>query len=322
MKEINILITSCGRRVELIKAFMSTRAELNIEGKVIASDMSPIAPALYFADVRETVPKLSDSEYLPRIIEICNKYNVKLIVPTIDTELQLLADNRELIEASTQAKVLISAPGVIDICNDKFKSAQFFKANDFGVPITYTEEDLDKGNYRLPLFIKPLDGSSSVNAFKVNSVDELVFFRKYIANPIVQECVEGTEYTVDAFLDFNSNVVSVVPRKRLQTRSGEILKGEIDVNPIIVNDVKRMLSLLKPIGHITVQGFMGNDGVFKYIEINPRFGGGAPMSIKAGANSCKWLYQILGGERPEVSAIADGAIFSRFDDCIMIDRYK
>lgn len=320
MKEINVLITSCGRRVELIKAFMSARTELNIEGKVIAADMSPIAPALFFADAHVTVPKLSDSEYLPRIIDICNKYHVKLIVPTIDTELQLLADNREFIELSTQAKVLISAPDVVSICNDKHKSARFFKKNGFGVPITYTDEDLDNGKYKLPLFIKPLDGSSSINAFKINSADELEFFRKYIANPIVQECVEGTEYTVDAFLDFESNIVSVVPRKRLQTRSGEILKGEIDVNPTIVNDVIRLLSLLKPIGHITVQGFMGKDDVFRYIEINPRFGGGAPMSIKAGANSCKWLYQILGGERPSLGAVANGAIFSRFDDCIMIDK--
>ena len=321
MSEINILITSCGRRVELVKEFRRAKEELHIDGSIVCSDMSPNAPALYFADKRELVPAIRSDKYIDRLIEIIKANNIALVVPTIDTELEKLSSSRERIEKETGAKVLISSPEVIDICNNKILSAKFFKDNAFGVPYTLSDSEIRGGYYKLPLFIKPKDGSSSINAFKINTAKELEFFYDYIDNPIVQECVTGVEYTVDCFIDFDGNIISIVPRKRLATRSGEILKGEIDLNKNIIADVKRLLTVLKPIGHITVQGFYGDDGVFRYIEINPRFGGGAPMSIKAGANSCKWLYTLLSGKNIDMNfEVKDKCIFSRFDDCIMINK--
>ncbi len=320
MEHCNVLITSCGRRVELVKAFMQAKQELNISGIVVGADMSKYAPALYFCDKVELVPRLNDSSYLDRLIEIINFNNINLVVPTIDTELQLLADNKDLIESATSAKVMISSSEVVRICNNKFLTAQFFKDNAFAIPYTLTQEDIDNKNYNFPLFIKPLNGSSSINAFKVNNQKELDFFIDYIDQPIVQEMVSGEEYTIDAFIDFKGNILSVVPRIRIATRGGEVLKGQINLNKTIISDVTKMLKILKPIGHITIQGFLGNDNIFRYIEINPRFGGGAPMSISAGANTPKYLYQLLTNQKVEVGKIKDKAIFARFDNSIMIEE--
>ena len=135
---------------------------------------------------------------------------------------------------------------------------------------------------------------------------------------MVQECMSGEEYTVDVFLDFDSNIITAVPRQRIAMRSGEIAKGRIVRDKEIVRDVERVMHALKPIGQITVQCMKTERGI-EYIEINPRFGGGAPMSIAAGADSCENLYRLLQGEKLEYrDDYRDGATFLRFDASIEV----
>lgn len=317
--EINILILSAGRRVELVNCFKAARDRLKISGKVFAADMNMTAPALYFADDYYIVPKIGAENYINEIIRLCKENNIALIIPTIDTELCKLAENKEKIEREMQGRVLVSDYDAVSICFNKHSTAIYFEMHGFKYPRVISESDLKGGNYAFPLFIKPENGSSSINAFKVNNKAELDFFLKYVERPIVQEYVAGKEYTVDCFSDFDGNIITVVPRIRLATRSGEVLKGKIDKNALIINDVKKLLKSFGFIGQITVQCFLCNDGTVKYIEINPRFGGGAPMSIAAGADSCENLYRLLCGEKLIYSEnYEDGVVFSRFDNCIRV----
>ena len=319
-KEINILILSAGRRVELVNCFKAARDRLHLKGKVCAADLSDSAPALYFADKHFFLPRIGTQGYIGAVIRLCRENEISIVVPTIDTELEILAQNREKIEEESGAKVLISEFKSVETCCDKIKTAAFIRAHGFALPKVITADMVAAEDYSFPLFIKPFDGSSSINAFKVNNKRELAFFLSYIDHPILQEFVIGTEYTVDCFADFEGNIITVVPRIRLQTRSGEILKGKIDKNEAIIADVKRLVKELGLIGHITVQGFLGEDKIFRYIEINPRFGGGAPMSIMAGADSCENLYRLLCGEKLLYHEnYADGAVYSRFDSSIRID---
>lgn len=320
MAEKNILVLSAGRRVELVKCFKNAAQKLGIHTKIYAADISNTAPALYFADEFRIVSRINSGRYIDDIIEICNNDNIDLIVPTIDTELEILAKNKELIESKTKAIVHVSDERVVAICNDKIKSYEFFVDNGFLAPKLVSEEDIKNENYQLPLFIKPLNGSSSINTFKINTKDELEFFYGYVKEPMVQEFISGDEFTVDVFCDFSGNVLSVTPRIRIATRSGEILKGQIKMDSEIIEDVIKLLKVLKPIGHITVQCMKTKRGI-EYIEINPRFGGGAPMSIKAGADSCEYLYRLLLGEELEfMNNAKDGLYFSRFDDCVVLDE--
>ncbi len=317
----NILILSAGRRVELVNCFKNARDRLGIKGQVIAADASELAPALYFADINEIVPLISENdEYIRSIINICHHFKVSLIVPTIDTELILLSERKREIEEETGAKVLISEPKVIQICRDKRNTQAFLEEHGFQAPRLYTEEELDAGDVKFPLFIKPRDGSSSIDAFRVDTEEELVAFRQYIHRPMVQEFLTGEEYTVDCFLDFDSNLISVVPRRRLAIRSGEIAKGVIVRNRSIMESVSQLMKELHPVGHITVQCMNTAEGI-KYIEINPRFGGGAPMSIMAGADSCEWLYRLLNGEKLYYSdKFRDNITYLRFDQSIMLNE--
>ena len=319
MAEINVLILSAGRRVELVNCFKSAREELNIRGKVVAADLSKTAPALYHADKNYLVSRISDDRYIDDVIEICKKEDIHLIVPTIDTELYKLAQAKERIELETNAKVHVSDMRVIKICRDKYNTQEFFEENGFNVPRLITREIIENKEYKFPLFIKPLNGSSSVNTFKVNNERELEFFLEYVPDPIVQDFIEGEEYTIDAFVDFDGNPVTIVPRLRVATRGGEVLKGLVKKDREIIEEVKKVIAVLKPMGHITLQCMKTDRGI-EFIEINPRFGGGAPISIKAGANSPKNLYKLLMGENLEYNEDYEDNLFaSRHDSAVFIN---
>jgi len=322
-KEINILILSAGRRVELTRLFKAARDRLGVRGKIVAMDCSLLAPALYFADEMIKAPRISENDaYIYSIIKACEDHKISLIVPTIDTELILLAERKEEIESKTGAKVLVSDLSLINVCRDKTNTQRFMEENGFLVPRMIEGDDLERGRAGFPVFIKPLDGSSSINAFKAETAEELETFREIIGEGkyIIQDFMEGEEYTVDAFLDFDSRLITVVPRIRLAVRSGEIAKGKIVKDREIMDDVRRLLGVFKGIGQITIQCMKTKRGI-EYIEINPRFGGGAPMSIMAGADSCEKLYRLLLGERLEYNEdYRENLTFLRFDASIMLNE--
>lgn len=320
MTEYNILILSAGRRVELVQSFKKAAKRLNIKSNVVAGDCSETAPAIYFADRKAILPRINESNYIDEIISVCKKENINLVIPTIDTDLLLLSEKRERIESESGAMVLISNKEVVSICRDKINTQRFLEENGFKIPKMYSEEELNSNDLKFPLFIKPKSGSSSINTFRVNSLEELTTYRALIKDPIVQDFMEGREFTVDVFLDFDGNLITVVPRLRMAIRSGEISKGKIIKDKEIIDDIKRLVKVLKPIGHITVQLMKTNKGI-EYIEINPRFGGGAPMSIQSGADSCENLYRLLMGEKLEYNEdYIDNIMFLRFDNSICVDE--
>ena len=320
MNDLNVLVLSAGRRVELIRCFKRAADRLKISGSVVAVDCSKTAPALYFADKFRLVPRIDSGRYIEAVIDVCNDENISLIVPTIDTELLLLAENKERIEDETSAKLLVSDLPVINVCRNKINTQRFMEEHGFKVPRLYTEEELKDAGLKFPLFVKPIDGSSSIDAYKANNRQELDAILTLVKNPMVQDYMEGEEYTTDVFLDFAGNIITMVPRLRLATRSGEIAKGRIVKDADIMEDVTRLMNTLKPIGHITVQCRKTNRGI-EYIEINPRFGGGAPMSIMAGADSCENLYRLLKGEVLTYNEdYRENVIFLRFDSSIMLNE--
>ncbi len=320
MGSINVLILSAGRRVELVKCFKNARDRLGIKGIVAAGDASELAPALYYADEKVIFPRIDSGRYVEAVIEACKRFKADLCVPTIDTELLLLSEERERIEKETGCRVLICDKRVISICRDKRNTQRFMEENGFLMPHLYTEEELSRGEVSFPLFIKPVDGSSSIDTYRADNENELRSALARVKDPMVQDYMEGEEYTIDVFLDFDSNIISIVPRIRLAVRSGEIAKGRIVKDAAIEADVKRLMEILRPTGHITIQLRKTQRGL-EYIEINPRFGGGAPMSIMAGADSCEYLYRLLRGEKSiQNCGYRDGLTFLRFDACVALDE--
>ena len=315
---MKILFTSVGRRVELIQAFRAAAEKEGENLQIHGADISQTAPALFFCDGRHIVPRITESGYIPALLEICQQETIDLVIPTTDRDLLLMAQQREtFLRAGT--RILISDTDVVRKCRDKRETPDLFACAGLHAPKTYD----NVGGYRdgFPAFIKPLDGSSSVNAYPVYDRQDLAARASQIKGYIIQPFIDGEEYTIDAFCDFDGNPIYITPRIRLATRSGEVSKTQIRNDPRIVEEVYRLINVMKPCGPITVQMIRERtSGTDWYIEINPRFGGGAPLSMSAGADSARAIVRLLRGKSVvyEENAAEDNALYCRYDQSIKI----
>lgn len=321
MCEFNILFTSAGRRVSLIRHFKKTLNDMNLTGKIVTADLKRNAPAPFVSDYRELVPRVTDPGYIGVLKGICRQYKIKLLIPLIDTELVLLSHHKAEF-AEMGVEVLVSSAETNEICFDKRKTHEFFKRAGVKSPeILEPEKVLSDPEAPYPFLLKPVNGSCSVGVTKINNAKELNFFREYIAEPILQELIVGDEYTLDVLVDFDGSVYSIVPRLRIETRAGEISKGMTVKNPaLMAAGMKVVEALPGAVGCITVQCFLTGEGDIKFIEINPRFGGGFPLSIQAGADFPRWIIEMmLGNKRPiAVDDWQDGVVMLRYDDAVFM----
>ncbi len=315
---MKILFTSVGRRVELMQAFKKAAEESGVNLTIIGADISNTAPALFFCDEIKIVCRISHPEYIPQLLKICEEEKVDCLIPTIDTDLMLLAENKKKFEA-IGTKVLISAVDKVKVCRDKRFTADYF--NSLGLKSPTPVDAVEKYNFGYPAFIKPKDGSSSINAYKVNNEEDLKAYAEKIDDYIIQPFISGKEYTIDIFCDYEGNPVFITPRERMAVRAGEVLQTRICQDDVMIAEMKTLIADYKPCGQITVQLIQDeNTGDNYYIEINPRFGGGAPLSIKAGADSAKAVIRMLNGEKLDYveKAARDQAIYSRFDQSVCV----
>ena len=318
---MNILFTGVGRRIELLQAFRNAALVLNMELKIYGTDTADTAPALVYCDYVRRVVAMKDAGYIRNLLDICKEDHINLLIPTIDTDLLVLSENKEKFEA-IGTRVMISSPKMIHVCRDKSNTSQFFVNCGLHTPIPVDNWKKYKSGY--PAFIKPKDGSSSINAFKVESKEELKVYAGQIEDYIVQPFIEGKEYTIDIFCDWDGEPISIVPRERIQVRAGEVLKTKIELDRTMIEEGRILCAAFKPCGPMTVQLIRDrNTKIDYFIEINPRYGGGAPLSMKAGARSAEAVLRLLAKEKMEyVSDFADGAIYSRFDQSICISESR
>lgn len=317
---MKILFTSVGRRVELMQAFRKAADELGVQLTIIGADITDTAPALFFCDETQLVCRIKEPEYIPGLLSICEREKVDCLIPTIDTDLLLLAENKEKFEA-IGTKVLISAADKVRLCRDKRFTADYF----LSVGLKSPQPVDNVGNYHsgYPAFIKPKDGSSSIDAYRVDNEEDLKTYANKISDYIIQPFIAGREFTIDIFCDYEGNPVYITPRERLAVRAGEVLKTKITQDDTMIEEMKKLIADYQPCGQITVQLIQEEaSGDNYYIEINPRFGGGAPLSIKAGADSAKAVIRMLNGEKLvfEEKAARDKAVYSRFDQSICVDE--
>jgi len=329
--KLNILFTCIGRRVSLLESFRRAARRLKINASYFGTDTTELSPALQLCDRRFDVKPTAHRHYIEQLLSIVKANKVNLLVPTVDLDLKTLSRNKSKFDA-LGCRVLVSDQAVINICQDKRKTCKFLHKNNFDTPVTTSIRTALKNsqssivNRKLkitfPLFLKPWDGYAGRGNAVVNNRRELLFYAKRIPNPICQELVKGTEYTCDVYVDFGMKVRCVVPRRRIEVRAGEVSKGQVAKNPSIMNEALTLVEKLEAgPGVITLQLFLTDDGKIKFIEINPRFGGGAPLSIRAGADFPKWILQELTGGKPKIAfgGFEDGLIMLRYDSEVWLD---
>jgi carbamoyl-phosphate synthase large subunit len=319
----NILITNVGRRVSLIRAFREAMNNLGIRGRILGVDVNPLSPAYYVTDKSFPVCPISNDEYIQDLLKICQQEDVKLLFSVLDNDLLKLSEAREIFQQQG-CFVLISFPEVIRISQDKILTYEFFYKNNITTPRILDFESAMEEN-RFPLFIKPVDGSASNMVFHIENQQSLIFFHSYVPNPLIMEFVPGSEYTIDLFIDRNKEVKASVPRKRLEVRAGEVSKSQIVLNPEIIAagwKVGKALASKGALGVLNIQCIYSHDHQIKFIEINPRFGGGCPLSIHAGYPFPQWTIETALGVNlsPTKANLGDGQTMLRYDDAIFVQQ--
>jgi carbamoyl-phosphate synthase large subunit len=320
-KKMNVLFTSVGRRVALLRHFKNTFPRLNISGRVLGVDVSADAPALHELDEARLICRIDDPRYIEHLLSLCSREHVDLLFPLIDTDLMKLAMSRsEFLRAGTNAVVCDSE--LIEVTADKYKTHNFFKSLGIDTPAVFEIDSNTEHDYRYPLFMKPLDGSASKGIFKINSPRELLFFKDYVERPILQEYIHGQEFTLDMLYDFDGTLRCIVPRRRIEVRSGEVSKSVIDMDQAVLEAGWQLGAQLRGArGVINVQCIRSAEGRVAFIEINPRFGGGTPLSLHAGADFPRWLLQMARGDDPGDirTSFTPGVYMLRFDDAIFLN---
>lgn len=286
----NVLITSAGQRVSLVKAFQKELKKKFPDSIVISVDFNPdLSPACRISDAYYKICRVNDSQYVSELLSICRENNIGMIVPTIDTELKILAENKAVFQKE-DIHLIVSDQGFVNSCRDKRLLNDFFSAYNIRFP-----QPVDKYNPIFPLFIKPYDGSLSKDIYLIKTEAELTDYHKENPKFMFMEYIDPAlykEYTVDCYYNKDHQLCCAVPRQRIAVRSGEIQKGVTDKNNIIDYLNQKVATIPGAVGCITTQLFfnkVSNDIVA--IEINPRFGGGYPLSYEAGANYPKMLIE-------------------------------
>tara|TARA_Y100001937_G_scaffold66668_1_gene91167 strand:- start:332 stop:1246 length:915 start_codon:yes stop_codon:yes gene_type:complete len=280
---MNILVTSAGgpAAIGVIKSLRHFDVEK--KHKIIATDITDLSVGLELADESYIVPEASKDFFITSIARIIKDNEIDVILPTGNLEI----DQFEILSKMTN--VFMSDSKTIKLCNDKWKFYEKTK-NDFDLPETITEKD----SMSLPCVAKPryeLGGSRGVviNPDKHQYMSTLESDVEYI----YQEVLPGQEYTIDILCDMDSKPLVTIPRKRLQTKAGISSKGEIISNKHIEQECEKMCRFLGLKGPVCIQMKEDDNGKPKFIEVNPRFGGGTFFTTLAGVNFVEIIISIL-----------------------------
>lgn len=313
MGDVKILLTAIGRRVQLIK-------HLRKSNYVVGVDAGDLSPAKYFVDSFFNVPLYNDKNYLDALLYICKSEKTDMLVPLYEKEFLILDKYRDEFR-KTGTTLLLSNRKILEICNDKWKTYNFFKQNNIATPGTYLIEEI-KNNFNLhinyPLILKPRDGMGSRGILYANSKEDLAYIIQDLENYIVQEKIEGTEFTLDVLCDLEGQVISIVPRQRLEIRAGEVSKAKAVKDFELINATLDLVNKMnaedgKSIGPMNIQCIVNGNNEIKFIEINPRFGGGVPLTFEAGVDYGKIFNNMMSGKKIE-------PIIGQFEELIML-RY-
>lgn len=336
---MNILFTCAGRRTYLLKYF---KENMSPEDKIVATDMQLSAPALQAADIKIQVPAVYDSKYIDLTLDICKKHKIDALLCLNDLELPILAENKTKFEA-LGVKVIVSDPEVIDICFDKYKTAQWVESIGLNAPKTYvtlasTKEALVKGEIAFPLFMKPRWGSGSIGLETIDDMEELDIYYHLLMKKIkktilatasvgdeyimIQEKLTGNEFGLDVMNDLEGNNVAVSVKQKLAMRAGETDKA-LTVDLPVVREMGATIGRnLNHIGNLDVDIMQRANGDYCVLELNPRFGGGYPFSYEAGVNMPLAIIKWLKGEKVDTSILqpAYGKMFAKNDYLVEVGQ--
>lgn len=320
---MNLLITSVGTRNKVVQYF---KKEFKNIGKIVATDMSELAPAIYEADKFYIVPSMNDPLYLDKILDICKNEKIDAIFTLIDPEISLIAENKKKF-LDIGVVPLVSDYELVELALDKYKMFKYLNENGYKTAKSYIDKnefysDLDEGKINFPVFVKPVRGSASINISKISSKKEIDILFELYDNLIIQEFLDGQEIGADVYIDpISKKVVSIFTKEKIKMRAGETDKSKSFKDEKLF---KLISELVEKIGYtymIDIDIFRIN-GEYYISEINPRFGGGYPHAYECGIDFIKLIINTINNQenKNQVGNYKDNIYMMKYNDIMIINK--
>lgn len=317
---MNILILSAGTRNKIVQYFRRTLAG---QGKVIATDMQSIAPAIYEADKYYIVPRITEPGYIDLILDICKKEKISGVLSLIDPELSLLAENKSKFDA-IGVTIIGSDYACCERALDKMQMYHWLKEHGYHCAKSYDNKedfyrDLDTGTAAFPVFVKPIRGSASIAINKVDDRETVDLLFAHSDGLMIQEYLKGQEIGADVYIDLISHeVVSIFTKKKLLMRAGETDKAVSFKDEKLFALIERFVKESGYLGQIDIDIFE-IDGEYYISEVNPRFGGGYPHAYECGADHMKLIENNLNGvaNKKRIGAYEEGVVMMKYNEVMV-----
>lgn len=297
-------------------------------GNIVATDLSPVAPALSVADKPYLVPRIDAPDYFDKILDICQKEDIKAITTLIDPEISILANHREELLAR-HILPLCPAEWTAKLCFDKYEMFRYLSEKGVRTVLTYNSleglrEGLEKGEVSFPVFMKPVNGSGSVGIGKAHDWEEAVAkFNDGKFTYIIQELMTGGDCDADVYVDCLSHKpVAAFSKKKIESRIGGASKTISFKDPKLFKFIEEVCSVLELNGPCDMDFFI-KDGEYYLSEINPRFGGAYLHAYGAGVDFIKLILNNMHGIENEqaIGQYDEDVIMMMYDD-VVITRKK
>ena len=154
------------------------------------------------------------------------------------------------------------------------------------------------------IVFKPKNGRGSNGVYIADaskSENYLEILSAVSSNYLMQEYIDGNEYTVDTLHDFNGNLLNAVVRERLSVESGISVVSKTVINENLTSIIEKISSAYQFYGANCFQFILSKlDNEYYLTDVNPRFGGGSILSIKASKNFAKNILHLLRDEQNKV----------------------
>lgn len=314
---MNFLILAAGTRNKVVQYFVKTFSGV---GKVIATDANTLGPAIYDADKYYIVPPITAPEYIDKILEICQKEQIKGVLSLIDPELSLLAANEEEFKA-IGTTIIGSSYDLCEMALDKMQMYEWLKAHGYKCARSWMDKDeffkaVDAGVVSYPVFVKPYRGSASISISKVYDKETVDLLFAHEDDLMIQEFLDGQEIGADVYIDLISGeVVSIFTKKKIKMRAGETDKAVSFKDPELFVLIEKFVNEAGYRGQIDIDIFEIN-GEYYISEVNPRFGGGYPHAYESGCDHMKLILNNLQGKVNEkkIGAYEEGIYMMKYNE--------
>lgn len=250
--------------------------------RVVAADADAAAAGGALASVAVTVPRGDHPRFVDALIGVATAHGVDALVGTVAEELPQLTAGAGRLAAAGVATWLPDLAAV-DVCCDKAAFAGRMAAAGVPHPATASRAD-EVADVPGPWVVKPRAGRGSRGVRLLDDPADVAAVLRQDADLIAQTRLGGREFTADALVGRDGGLRTVVPRWREETRAGISVKGRTFEAAAVTDVVAGALAAVGLTGPANVQGFVADDGAVTVVEINPRFSGGLPLTLAAGAD--------------------------------------